>query len=52
MSSSESIFAYRHLTEPMYVNPGERIALIVNKTGTVPTSGVISFLYQFWYSWE
>lgn len=38
--------------EPIYVNPGERIALVLNKTGTVPTSGVISYTYQFEYSWE
>jgi hypothetical protein len=38
--------------EPIYVNPGERIALIINKTGTVATSGVIAYTYQFEYSWE
>lgn len=37
---------------PIYVNPGERIALVINKTGTVPTSGVIAHVYQFDYSWE
>lgn len=37
---------------PIYVNPGERIALVGNKTGTVPTSGVLSWVYQFDYSWE
>ncbi len=39
-------------SEPIYVNPGERIALVINKTGTVPTSGVIAHNYQFIYSWE
>ena len=37
---------------PIYVNPGERIALVGNKTGTVPTSGILSYIYQFDYSWE
>ena len=39
-------------TNPIYVNPGERIGLAGNKTGTVATSGVLSFVYQFDYSWE
>ena len=37
---------------PIYVNPGERIALIGQKTGTVPTTGVLSYTYQFDYAWE
>lgn len=38
---------------PIYVNPGERIALVGNKTITTAiTSGVLSFTYQFTYSWE
>ena len=38
---------------PIYVNPGERIALVGNKTITTAiTSGVLSFTYQFDYSWE
>ena len=38
---------------PIYVNPGERIALIGNKTATVAaTAGVIAHTYQFDYSWE
>lgn len=37
---------------PIYVNPGEFVALVGNKTGTVPTSGVLSYTYQFDYSWE
>lgn len=38
---------------PIYVNPGERIALVGNKTITTAiTSGVLSFTYQFNYSWE
>ena len=38
--------------EPIFVNPGERIALVVNKYGTALTSGVIAHSYQFIYSWE
>lgn len=38
---------------PVYVNPGERIALVGNKTITTAiTSGVLSYTYQFDYSWE
>ena len=38
---------------PIYVNPGERIALVCNKTATAAlTGGVISHLYQFIYGWE
>lgn len=38
---------------PIYVNPGERIALVGNKTIiTAITSGILSYTYQFIYSWE
>jgi hypothetical protein len=37
---------------PIYVNAGEFVALVGNKTGTVATSGVLSHLYQFVYGWE
>jgi len=38
---------------PIYVNPGEFVSLVGNKTGTtVATSGVIAHTYQFVYSWE
>lgn len=40
-------------SEPIYVNPGERIALVGNKTITTAiTSGVLSYTYQFVYTWE
>jgi hypothetical protein len=40
-------------TNPIYVNPGERIALVGNKTATVAaTAGVVAHMYQFDYSWE
>lgn len=39
--------------QPIYVNPSERIALVGNRTATTAlTSGVISYTYQFIYSWE
>lgn len=42
-----------YFDQPIYVNPGERIALVGNKTITTAiTSGVLSFTYQFVYSWE
>ena len=41
-----------HFSEPVYVNPGERIALVANRTGTALTGGVLSYTYQFEYSWE
>ena len=38
---------------PIYVNPGERIALVGNKTITgAITSGVLAYIYQFDYAWE
>ena len=38
---------------PIYVNPGERIALVGNKTITTAiTSGILSYTYQFDYEWE
>ena len=45
----ETIF----LDTPIYVNPGERVALVGNKTITSAiTSGVLSYTYQFIYTWE
>lgn len=38
---------------PIYVNPGEFIQLVGNKTITTAiTSGILSYMYQFDYSWE
>ena len=37
---------------PIYVNPGEFVGIAVNRFGTVLTSGVIAYTYQFVYSWE
>lgn len=38
--------------EPIYVNPGERLALVINRAGTALTAGVLAHSYQFLYSWE
>lgn len=37
---------------PIYVNPGEFIALVVKGVGTVGTSGTIAHMVAFDYSWE
>ncbi len=37
---------------PIIVNPGERLQIVLNKTGTVATAGVIAYTYQFIYTWE
>lgn len=38
--------------EPIYVNPGEFVALTVKHIGTVGTSGTIATAIQYIYSWE
>lgn len=44
---------YARFDNPIYVNPGERIQLVGNKTITTAiTSGVLAYTYQFDYSWE
>jgi hypothetical protein len=37
---------------PVYVNPGEYVALAVKNVGTVGTSGTIGHVVAFDYSWE
>jgi len=37
---------------PIYVNPGEFVALVVKGVGTVGTSGTIAHMVAFDYSWE
>jgi hypothetical protein len=43
---------YAQFNEPIYVNPGEFIALVGNKTGSAITSGVLQYMYQFVYTFE
>jgi hypothetical protein len=37
---------------PVYVNPGEFVAVVAKKVGTVITAGVIGYVIRFDYSWE
>jgi hypothetical protein len=37
---------------PIYVNPGEFVAVVAKKIGTVATAGVIGHVIRFDYSWE
>lgn len=37
---------------PIYVNPGEFVALVTKHVGTVGTSGTIAHVVKFDYSWE
>lgn len=37
---------------PIYVNPGEFVAVVAKKVGTVATAGVIGYVIRFDYSWE
>lgn len=37
---------------PVFVNPGEFIAVVKKKVGTAPTVGVIAHLVTFIYGWE
>lgn len=37
---------------PIYVNPGEFVALTLKHIGTVATAGVIAYNIQYVYSWE
>jgi hypothetical protein len=37
---------------PIYVNPGEFVAVVAKKVGTVATAGVIGHVIRFDYSWE
>lgn len=39
-------------TTPIYLNPGEYLALVRKKVGTAPDSGVIAHLAVFDYTWE
>jgi hypothetical protein len=37
---------------PVFVNPGEFVALVVKRVGTVGTSGTIAHIVNFVYGWE
>lgn len=38
--------------EPIYVNPGEYVGLVIKHVGTIATAGVIAYNIQYIYSWE
>lgn len=40
------------LENPVFVNEGEWVALVVNRMGTAATAGVIAYNIQYDYSWE
>ena len=37
---------------PIYVNPGEFVALVTKHVGTVGTSGTVAHVVTFVYGWE
>jgi hypothetical protein len=39
-------------TQPVYVNPGEFVALAKKKVGTAPSAGVMGHVIAFDYGWE
>ena len=41
-----------YFEEPIYVNPGEFVQLIMKRHGTIGTSGVVAYNIQYDYSWE
>ena len=40
------------LSQPIYVNPGEFVAIARKKIGVAPSAGVIAHVISFDYSWE
>ena len=38
--------------QPIYVNPGEFVQLVIKHIGTVATAGVVAYNIQYVYSWE
>jgi hypothetical protein len=42
----------RTFQNPIYVNPGEFIAVVKKKVGTAPSAGVIAHVVTYDYSWE
>lgn len=44
--------SFTKFDEPIYVNPGEFVAIAAKKIGTAITAGVIAYVITFDYSWE
>ena len=51
-ATNNASMSYFALQTPIYVNPGEFVALCTYHQGTVGTAGVITHALQFDYSWE
>ena len=49
---SQNGSSYMQFKNPLFVNPGEFVALCTYDIGVVPTSGVIQHAISFDYSWE
>lgn len=49
---SQPFGSVAELPEPIFVNPGEWVALVVNRMGTAGSSGVLAYSIQYGYSWE
>ena len=49
---AQPVSGVAYFEEPIFVNPGEWVALVVNRMGTAGTSGVIAYNIQYDYSWE
>ena len=49
---AQSGTGYMQFKTPIYVNPGEFLALVTYHLGTVPASGVIQHNIAFDYAWE
>ena len=41
-----------NLVNPVYVNPGEFVAVVKKKVGTAPSAGVVAHTITYDYSWE
>jgi hypothetical protein len=48
---AQQAYVYQFI-QPIYVNPGEFVALVTKHVGTVGTSGTIAHTVTFDYSWE
>lgn len=44
--------SFTKFDEPIYVNPGEFIAVVAKKVGTAITAGIIAYVITYDYSWE
>ena len=41
-----------NLVNPVYVNPGEFVAVVKKQVGTAPSAGVVAHTITYDYSWE